>query len=113
MSDTLTIIVSILVPSIGIQFGIMLFMFRRMDLMEERLTQRMDRADEDRNQIRAELRESSNRTSAELSESSNRTSAELAVMRTDITALQTSIARLEGAVDVLRSLAERIAPAPR
>ena len=102
MSETLTAIISVLVPTIGIQIGIMLFMFRRMDRMEERLTQRMDRADEDRNQVRAELREYSNRTSAEL-----------AVMRTDITALQTSIARLEGAVDVLRSLAERIAPAPR
>ena len=91
MSDTLTIIVSILVPSIGIQFGIMLFMFRRMDRMEEHLTQRMDRADEDRNQIRAEL----------------------SVIRTDITALQTGVARLEGAVEILRGFAERISTAPR
>ena len=91
MSDTLTIIVSILVPSIGIQFGIMLFMFRRMDRMEERLTQRMDRADEDRAAIRAEL----------------------SVIRADITTLQTGVARLEGAVEILRGFAERISTAPR
>ncbi|MCY4580214.1 MAG: hypothetical protein OXD31_14355 [Chloroflexi bacterium] len=102
MSEALTAIISVLVPTIGIQLGIMFFVLRRMDRMEERLVQRMDRADEDRGQIRIELRESSNRTSAEL-----------AVTRTDITALQTSIARLEGAVEVLRSLVERIAPAPR
>ena len=66
MSEALTAIISVLVPTIGIQLGIMFFVFRRMDRMEERLVQRMDRADEDRSQIRIELRESSNRTSAEL-----------------------------------------------
>ena len=91
MPETLTIIVSILVPTIGIQAAMLFFVFRRMDRMEERLTQRMDRADEDRIQIRAELSD----------------------MRVEITSLQTSIARLEGAVEILRGLAERIATVPR
>ena len=97
MSDTLTIIVSILVPSIGIQFGIMLFMFRRMDRMEERLTQRMDRADEDRNRNTREI---------ELSVYSRR-------IPTYAPTLQTGVARLEGAVEILRGFAERISTAPR
>ena len=84
MSETLTAIISVLVPTIGIQIGIMFFIFRRMDRMEERLAQRMDRADEDRIQIRSEL-----------------------------AAVQTSIARLEGAVEVLRGLVERLVTAPR
>ena len=106
MSETLTAIISVLVPTIGIQIGMMFFIFRRMDRMEERLTQRMDRADEDRNQIRAEFREDSEKTRAEFR-------TEMQDVRTELTAVQTSLARLEGAVDVLRSLAERIAPAPR
>ena len=95
MSDTLTIIISILVPTISIQFGTTLFIFRRMDRMEKRLTQRMDRADEDRVQIRAEIREDSEKTRAEL------------VM------LQTGVARLEGAIDVLKGLVERFVAARR
>lgn len=91
MPETLTVIVSVLVPTIGIQLGIMFFIFRRMDRMEERLTHRMDRADQDRMAIRTELSD----------------------VRSDLTALQTSIARLEGAVEVLRGLAERIATVPR
>ena len=102
MTETLTAIVSVLVPTIGIQIGIMFFIFRRMDRMEERLVQRMDRADEDRNRLRAEFRENSEMTRAEL-----------AVMRSDITGLQTSIARLEGAVEVLRGLVERFVTTPR
>ena len=101
MSDTLTIIVSILVPTIGIQVGIMLFTFRRMDRMEERLTHRMDRADEDRAAIRAELRVESQSIHAEFSD-----------IRTQIAALQTGVARLEGAVEILRGFAERISTAP-
>lgn len=106
MSDTLTIIISILVPTIGIQFGTMLFIFRRMDRMEERLTQRMDRADDDRVQIRAEFRDDSEKTRTEFREAMQVTRAELVV-------LQTGIARLEGSVDVLKGLVERFVAARR
>ena len=95
MTETLTAIVSVLVPTIGIQIGMMFFIFRRMDRMEERLVQRMDRADEDRNRLRAEFQ------------------TEMQEMRSDITALQTSIARLEGAVEVLRGLVERFVTTAR
>ena len=106
MSETLTAIVTVLVPTIGIQIGIMFFIFRRMDRMEERLVQRMDRADEDRSQLRAEFRHDSERTRAEFR-------TEMQEMRSDITGLQTSIARLEGAVEVLRGLVERFVTTPR
>ena len=95
MSETLTAIVSVLVPTIGIQIGIMFFIFRRMDRMEERLVQRMDRADQERTQMRIEFR------------------GEMHQVRTELNALQTGIARLEGAVEVLRSLVERFVTTAR
>ena len=117
MSDTLTIIISILVPTIGTQIGFMLFIFRRMDRMEERLTQRMDRADDDRTQMRIEFRKDSQKMRAEFREDSQKTRAEfredMQNTRAELAMLQTSVARLEGAVEILRSLAERIVPAPR
>ena len=91
MPETLTAIVSVLVPTIGIQLGIMFFIFRRMDRMEGRLTHRMDRADQDRMAIRTELSD----------------------VRSELTAVQMSIARLEGSVEVLRGLVERFVTAPR
>ena len=128
MSDTLTIIVSVLVPTIGTQIGFMFFIFRRMDRMEERLTRRMDRADDGRMQIRAEFSEDSEKTRATFRDDLEKTRlefkgdsemtrtefrTEMQEIRTEFTAARTSLARLEGAVEVLRSLAERIAPAPR
>ena len=124
MSETLAAILSVPVPTIGIQLGIMFFVFRRMDRMEERLTQRMDRADEDRNNMRAEfrldneairneLRLDNEATRNELKTSFQSIREELAEVRATMTSMQTDIARLEGAVEVLRGLVERFVTAPR
>ena len=135
MSETLAAIVSVLVPTIGIQIGIMFFIFRRMDRLEERITQRMDRADEDRDNMRAEFRQANEATRNELRlaneatrnelrqdnettrnesrESFQSIREELAEVRTTMTSMQSDIARLEGAVDVLRGLVERFVTTAR
>lgn len=105
-SNILTIIVSVLVPTIGVQVAFFFFVFRRMDKMEERINQRMDNtesrliqrmntSDEDREKMRLGIRD------------------DFKEVRDDISDVQTSVARLEGAVDVLRGLVERFVTVPR
>ena len=94
-SDILTIIVSVLVPTIGVQVAFFFFVFRRMDKMEERINQRMNTSDEDREKMRLGIRD------------------DFKEVRDDISDVQTSVARLEGAVDVLRGLVERFVTVPR
>ena len=109
-SDSITTIISILVPTIGVQIAFFLFVFRRMDKLEERLVQRMDErigtseshiiqrmdaSDEERDKMRLEIKD------------------DFKEVRDDISLVQTGLARLEGAVDVLRGLVERFVTVPR
>ena len=112
MPSELTTIISILIPVIGMQIIIMLFIFRRMDRAEERQTQerremeqrlirRMDRMDANQTN---ERRESEQR----LVKRMDKTDEEVSGLRAGMYTLQSGMARVEGAAEVLRDLVDRI-----
>ena len=142
-SETLTIIVSILVPVIVVQAAFLFFVFRRMDRMEERLVQGMDerigssdsrlteRMDNSESRLIERMDNSESRLIERMDNSESRLIErmdasdeerekmrleirdDLKEARADISVLQTGQARLEGAVDVLRGLVERFVTVPR
>ena len=137
MPSELTTIISILIPVIGMQIIIMLFIFRRMDRAEERQTQerremeqrlirRMDRMDanqtEERRHTEQRLVQQMNsideRQTQERRESEQRlikrmdkTDEEVSELRAGTYSISDRLARIEGAVEVLRDMVERFVTA--
>lgn len=148
MPSELTTIISILIPVIGMQIIIMLFIFRRMDRAEERQTQerremeqrlirRMDTMDANQTQERRqteqrlvqqmnsiderqtqERRETEQRLVKDIGESEQRlikrmdkTDEEVSEMRAGMYSISDRLARIEGAVEVLRDMVERFVTA--
>ena len=144
MSSELTIIISVLVPIMGLQIVIMLFLFRRMDgidarqteerrevekrqteerrEMEQRLIQRMDGIDarqtEERHATEQRLinrmdgidtRQTEERREMEqrLLNRMDKSDEEVNGLRGEVHSISNRLARIEGAVEVLRDLIER------
>ena len=134
MPSELTTIISILIPVIGMQIIIMLFIFRRIDRteerqteerreMEQRLVQQMNSIDERQTQERRESeqrlvqqmnsideRQTQERREMEqrLIKRMDKTDEEVSGLRAGMYTLQSGMARVEGAAEVLRDLVDRI-----
>ena len=111
MASELTIIVSVLVPLIAVQIVIMLLLFRRMDRMDARQTEERremeNRLIRDRQEMEQRLIRDRQEMEQRLVQRMDKTDEEANGLRTEMSSISNRLARIEGAVEVLRDLVER------